>query len=856
MSYQLNPERITSRELIFLCRDGGPPVTQYQISTQTIGGVYGMPKDMAAGTPYFREGSIYIPISGWVDPDGKIELPGMLDGLLFCHVSMTYVGQINRIDCGYVSAVTHQNPGWSILTLTNPHFWGFDFNTFPVYIIFTAPEHYFTPNVFIAQPTWVVAEADSSYPTEHMRTVAPVKAFYRTSEWGAPLSWAGMPYPKDLPVMLTPGYWGFRMQNTDWGESTAGYWFNTAARRFHLTFEKPKMWIDLAANRYMESVPATIPINWGLSPEAGSARDTIKNSVVEYQHVVRACGEWAGYMAVTTIEPTQQNDTLWSNHTKILKAGVLQITLDGYECSSIMQVDDGLLLGLIDTRLSWSRTGIVVEHKVDTHQGFAYIPVGAATDYYSRGTGGLNPMDLIGLLPQDAAQQVPIPNPGSPWLRVENTETVPRDLTSVGHTLDMWLLVRCIGGTDAEDFEFVKIKNYPRHGGLYHLSQKGVLTLIHPCIISTADIAEGQELAWLDSGKPAGYPMKARRLVDNSPDESTVWVIDLPKGNPYAVPTVALANNVKVPVTHISLREPDDPLPAPAINEIYYIDGRGDDGLEAALVISPDLADTELYVDYQTWGEDYYISHITKNNGIIYFCEYGSGKWYQYDGAAKTVALISCVKFGDKGIAALTSDGNNLWAITESAGQLAKFGTEWTGHIDQFNGYGLTVPAALGSLAAASGSVCEVNPDGTARFGSRNASGSITIAAPDIIYPALDYNTEPEFDTVEVSYTGGTVKAGNSRARRQMGASCVTGKGQAQVIADLSRALDTAQQVTVSVPLEIDIDLRDELVLPYISADGFTGEIRSQVLAISPDYKAQRQSIALRRLADETAVTP
>jgi len=779
---------------------------------------------------------------------------------------MAITGSNNCFDCGYISAVTHQTPGWSILTLTNPQFFGFAFADIPARIIFTAPQYYFTPNVFLAQPTWVVAEADSSYPIgplDYIRIVAPVKAFYRTSEWGAPLSWAGTAYPKDLPVKLMPGYWAFRMQNTDWGESTAGYWFNTRARRFHLTFDKPKFWIDLAANRSMESVPATIPIDWGLSPEAGSAWDTIKFSIVEYQHVVRACGVWSAndYLAVTIIEPTQQNDTLWSNKVKILKnssppwRGVLQFELDNYECTAITKVDDGLLLGLIDTSLIWSRTGIVVEHKVDTHQGFPYIPIGAATDYYSRGTGGLNPMDLIGLLPQDAAQQVPIPNPGGTWLRVDNTETVPRDLPAP-HGLDMWLLVRCIGNTGEEEFEFVKIRNYPRRGGLYHLSQAGVLTQIHSCIVSTADIAEGQELAWLDSGKPAGKPMKAQRLVDNSPDDATVWVIKLPKGIPYAVPTIVLANNAKVPVTHITLREPDDPLPAPAVNEIYYIDGYGDDGSDAVLVVSSDLATTELYVTYQTWGEDFYISHIVKINNKIYFCEHGSGKWYQYDNTAKTAALISYVKFGDTGIATLTNDGNNIWAITESAGQLAKFGTEWTGHIDQFNGYGLTVPAALGSLASASGAVCEVNPDGTGRFGNRRADRTITIVASDIIYPSLDYNTEPEFDTTEVSYTGGTVKAGNNRARRAIGASCVTGKGQAQVIAKLYRDLDNAQQVNISIPLEIDISLRDELVIPYISADGFTGEIRAQVLAISPDYKAQRQSVALRRLNNETVVIP
>ena len=89
MSYLLNEERITSRELIFVCR-GGSPIVQYQISTQAIGGVYGMPKDMAAGVPYFREGieRVYN-IEGWVNPDGRIELPGIYDAYLHYHVSMS-----------------------------------------------------------------------------------------------------------------------------------------------------------------------------------------------------------------------------------------------------------------------------------------------------------------------------------------------------------------------------------------------------------------------------------------------------------------------------------------------------------------------------------------------------------------------------------------------------------------------------------------------------------------------------------------------------------------------------------------------------------------------------------------------
>jgi len=775
---------------------------------------------------------------------------------------MVLVGHSNRYDCGYVIKQTWEQ-GWNVLTFTNPHFFSLDFSVDPVYLRFTAPEYYFTPNVFLASPTWVVAEADSSYATEHIRTVAPVKAFVRTSEWGTPLSWEGSAFPKDLPVKLPPGYWAFRSQNTDWGESTAGYWFNTAARRFHLTFEKPKFWIDLAANRYMESKPCTVPINWGMggnTPEAGSARDFIANCPVSTQHTVRACGEWAGYLAVTISVPLTENNTLWGNKTAILHNGSIERYLDGYECTAIKEVAGGLLLGLIDTAPVWRRTGIIIAYKADTHQGFGYIPPNAATDYYSRGCGGINPQDIVAIMPTEEAQLVPIPVPPSPWLRVDNTETVPRDLSSVCPTLatahDMWLLVRCIGVAGAEEMEFVKMSTYPRRAGLYFLSSAGVLTLLNPCIKSTADIPEGQELAHLDSGKPAGQVFTAKRQVDGSPDDATIWIIELPKGDPYAVPTVVLGNNLSIPVKHISLREPGDPLPAPPFNQIYYIDGLGDDGKGATLVVSPDLATTELYVSHQTWEESYFISRIVRNGANVYVCEEGSGKWYAYDETSHAVTLISCVKAGDAGIAATCNDGSgNIWAITKSSGQLAKFGKDWAGHIDQFNGYGLTVPAALGSLAGASGAVCEVNPDNTARFGSRAASRSITLTTDDIIYPALDFNTEPEFDTVEVGYTGGSVKSGNSRARRQMGASCVTGKGQAQAIADLSRDLDTAQQVSISIPLEILVSLRDELVIPYINATGFTGAIETQVLAISPDYKTHRQTVTLRRGASWAAST-
>jgi len=581
---------------------------------------------------------------------------------------------------------------------------------------------------------------------------------------------------------------------------------------------------------------------------------------------------------------------------------------DGYIGTATAYFNNDIHMAITTVSPVWISQGLIVKYMYDP--GVAdlvgvgqYIRAYTSMDLYCLSGGGdVGSKDIIKLWNTDNDGNVTTPD--TLWLWCESAQDIRRDLTTLVPTNPLaippppaeqtplqptggtrnYKMLRVLpyynirshpGRSDVLPNKLVKkMSGFERKNRWLIFRNGSVLAVpVHTCTRSTYGIEEGKEVEELDSKKPQGKEFKTEKFrVDNvttgqqsnsevSDDTNVgiVWQVKLPDGSPKLdsngdpVITVYLSNFSELEVVYYDYYSYTT-LIAPPQGQVYLIAGEGDKGKEARLIFSSDMVEQNVYVDYEYYDDNCYISHFAKVGGELYACEFGTGKWYRYDSTPTTdypngyAELVSVVKVKELGLNSniVADESNNLWSTTYPSGFVAKFGTQHTNHIEEMN-VSNNLPSTLGGLAQAFNCIVDFTPDNKLVFKPRDLSGyyNTHYLTPDTIYlPTPQHDGTLAVDTVDLTYKNGKVRSGTARRNtRSISSDFIYSREHAQIIADIYRDLDKGQTISVKVVMDRIYRVMDYVVLTYPEV----GSIITQIIEVSIDSPQQMYTLKLRK---------
>jgi hypothetical protein len=515
-------------------------------------------------------------------------------------------------------------------------------------------------------------------------------------------------------------------------------------------------------------------------------------------------------------------------------------------------------------------TGYMVSHvadpAVEDQSGFGvYMKEETVWDLYCKGSGDMPDGGIVRLAKYN------INNGSYSWVnsyyRNNYTTDIYRNLPIVG--LNNYKLIRVLPQFSLQSSELVgyqlfRLAGYAKQGSWRVWDGLGIgdtnkHTVIE-CYKSTYDIEEGKELDAEKAKTPPGAEFTIERKDKEGSADTTIWQVRLPDGIPVRDTDGDVEIEVYLPdFSQLKVIEPTGyypwlATPVPPFGEVYLLSGQGDSAREVFLIFPPQLQGIRVYIDYQYYDDDLYISHFAECNGTVYACEHGTGRWYEYvpEGAPNygKAVLVSKVRVGELGLNSKIVNDNNddLWSITEGSGMLAKFGTAHTMHVEKLNVDG-NLPSVLGGLAQAFNAVVDYTPDDQLVFRDRIGTWTnLHILTPDDVYvPTPQHDGNLIYDTIEMGYSQGTVRSGNSkRNTRNTSAAYVNSKSHAQILADMYLDLDKGVNIVVKVWLNKIYKVLDLVQISYPEV----GTILAQIIEVGISFEENMATLKLRKRSD------
>jgi len=712
---------------------------------------------IAIADPRVTEGDYYRSTCGFPNPlvinkDDRV--------VMLCGNCRDELGRVTEvIDNGWIRVsqpCPYNAPGWVYNSSTG------EWIRILTFLIYPADYDY-TPNVLIAEPTWVTAE--HSFGVEQSPDPAPVKAFIRSGPQGQPDYWFGGK-ARELPLLLDPGWYAFRSQDATFGEDegsgTVGderncYRQNGSVCPFTLCYERPQLYFDSKSQIYSHSFSSTLP------DERRMSRNALVAVSGDAGYKILAVGEGGisggeGAVAVNRLTINRKSGGMvapqWNLSSDVYS--VESTTLSQLFVRQQGQPFTGYLIGAIsnsqagevhfaETELEprWRETGIEIMHAAPcesealpaNYQGPSVLDLFAYSGYSM-----ITPGSIIRLA--DAGDPDAT---GDCYLVLDNNDDQPyyRQLPIDGQLqYEAWtrlsifganlqkVLVRVSEFVYVEQLEFnrddfVGKRIYVLEGYRYRSRWKawdGIeIHAVHECVCDTGDIPEGSELRYAEERIPRGekYTVGWRndrlpfRQIEvgsdsfNQPDTNDmvgdhVALIKLNQGDLTGEIRVLLGKEQELIVEEKELPPPQSLWQVPTeSNRVYLCCNLGEGRDEAWLVFHPSMTNREVWVRYSYWSRELHISHFAESDGNVYACEAGSGKWLKYLYTSKSCELVSSVKAGGAGILTqpAVDSAGNIWTVTSPGGLLAKFGRTHTGHVDRADLNDANFATAVAELA-------------------------------------------------------------------------------------------------------------------------------------------------------------
>jgi hypothetical protein len=794
-------------------------------------------------------------------------------------------------------------PGWVYDALSG------DWIRILTFLIYPA-DYDFTPNVLIAEPTWVTAEHCVS--TDQLPDPAPVKAFVRSGPQGLPDYWFGGK-ARELPLLLDPGWYAFRSQDATFGEDegsgTVGderysYRQNGSVCPFTLSYERPRLYFDSRAQLYSHSFSSTLP------DERRISRSALVAASGEDGYEVLALGEGGicggeGAVAVNDLNVAHKTGNIaapqWNLSTNVYAVESGQINrrferkqdepFAGYMIGSIRKSTTGEI-HFVETELEprWRATGIEIMHAAPCESESLpanYAGPGILDIFAYSGYTMIKPGSIIRLA--DSSN----PASGDCYLVLDNNDDQPyyRQIPIDGQPqYEAWTRLSIFGAnlrkvlvqesefvyTEEIEFnrdDFVHKRIYVLEGYRYRARWQvwdGTnIHTVHECIFDTGDIPEGSELRYTEEHIPQGEKYTVEWRNDRLPFEQIevgtdasgqlgelvgnhVALIKLNHGDLNGDVRVYLSNGQELTVAEKELPPPQSLWQIPAeSNRVYLCRNLGEGRDEAWLVFHPAIANRDIWVRYSYWSRELHISHFAESEGQVYACEAGSGKWLKYLPATKSCELVSLVKAGGAGILSqpTTDDAGNIWAITTPGGLLAKFGRTHSGHVEAADFKDANFAAAVAELAQSHDAITFSDPAGNFHFAPRAASkGAIRYLLPDeILMPGVNMEYQPGTESTRIDYHGGSVGKGKTSRELRLNLGLVGSRAHAQIVCNELFVAANAGKITLNCVLLPDVALGIRVGIPAALLGESTGFVIGTVIRFIHDHRKQSTSLTLVR---------
>jgi hypothetical protein len=777
------------------------------------------------------------------------------------------------------------------------------------FLIYPA-DYDFTPNVLIAEPTWVTAEHCVS--ADQMPDPAPVKAFMRSGPQGQPDYWFGGRV-QELPLLLDPGWYAFRSQDATFGEDegsgTVGddrysYRQNGFVCPFTLRYERPKLYFDCGAQLYSHSFSSTLPDERRISRNALIA----KSGTDGYK--VLALGEGGisgseGAVAVNKLNVSHKMGSIvaprWnlSSDVYAVEDESLSRLLErrqeepfaGYLIGTIRKSTTGEI-HFAETELEphWRATGIEVMHAAPCESEALpanYDGPGIMDLFAYSGYAMIKPGSVIRLA--DSSN----PASGECYLVLDNNDDQPyyRQIPIDGQPqYEAWTRLSIFGANlrkvlvqksefvYTEEIEFNRddfvgkrifvLEGY-RYRARWQVWDGNAIHTVHECICDTGEIPEGSELRYAEEHIPQGEKYTVEWRNDRLPYEQVevgtdasgqpselvgnhVALIKLNQGDLDDGARVFLGNGQELTVEEKELPPPQSLWQVPAeSNRVYLCCNLGEGRDEAWLVFHPAMANRDVWVRYSYWSRELHISHFADSEGQVYACEAGSGKWLKYLPATKSCELVSQVKAGGTGIVMqpVADNSGNIWAITSPGGLLAKFGRSHSGHVETADFKDANFAAAVAELAQSHNAITFSDPAGNFHFAPRAASRNAVryLSPEEILMPGVDVQYQPGTESVRIDYHGGSVGKGRTSRELRLNLGLVASRAHAQMVCDELFAAANAGKITLNCVFLPDVALGSRMGIPAALLGESTGFVIGTVIRYIHDHRKQSTSLTLVR---------
>jgi len=174
-------------------------------------------------------------------------------------------------------------------------------------------------------------------------------------------------------------------------------------------------------------------------------------------------------------------------------------------------------------------------------------------------------------------------------------------------------------------------------------------------------------------------------------------------------------------------------------------------------------------------------------------------------------------------------DSDDAWCVANPSGQVAKYSTKHTGHVDEFNGNNYTVTQGLIELAKYSDSVLYCSADKqlyVLPHDMKLTGESITLDETILPNPSST-SGEDQLTTIRLNYANGKVQAGKSKNYASYEASLVKEMPQAQILCD--RIQERAKKIKINETIKFApryLPLQN-IDIPYNDTVNITGKIKS-----------------------------
>ncbi len=291
--------------------------------------------------------------------------------------------------------------------------------------------------------------------------------------------------------------------------------------------------------------------------------------------------------------------------------------------------------------------------------------------------------------------------------------------------------------------------------------------------------------------------------------------------------------------------EPTVPVPPRA--KVYVRGREGRDYDETSLYFNPAHRGKRVVVNYNYYLPAAPFHAFAVAESRLYFCEEGTAKWFGYDG--EEVAAAGWLRAGANGASAVAT-GDGCWALISPGDLLGRYGREFSAYLD-VRGVELPGLEYLGLLCQAFGTTAALLPAGEFVFGAPAAVGVVRVPAAAVLSVGAEVAAARDI-SVELSYRGGRVRAGEGRPTYYYDNRLITSRGHAQIICErLRRRLE---EEGACLRLEVT---EDYYVAPgalvNLSLGARRGARLYRVVAARRDLV--KRSVQLRLVASATATT-